>query len=371
MNLFMGIEAIASGHCRAVLSDDTGTVLSTGFLRQSMSLHTTDRGTLRQRLVLLLSEVLSRLNMDLGDLATTTVCVGMSGVTVPYNEYVDIPDLFNEIRVSPRGLICKPDTHIVFASHARSTSGSVIICTMGSMAFVAREGEAFRVGGWGPAIGDEGSGYWMGRAVLRAIAEEVDRRQTNSLLWKEVDQFLCEDNKPFSSWVSDSIAWSHLHDQFFEQKCDLRTAIFSFAHDLSLRNTAEWRSFASSLVVPLMSAWRKEDKTARSIVDQAAQSMASQFRETCQIAGVRANHGPLVLYGGVFSANPDFRTFLHEIIQHSSNANVSLIVPGSPGTMNPVYGALLLALGEPTNGRLALPRPEIIRQVQTSQHNVF
>src|SRR3954449_7013807 len=31
-------------------------------------------------------------------------------------------------------------------------------------------------GGWGHALGDEGSGYWIGRAALRAVLRQADRR---------------------------------------------------------------------------------------------------------------------------------------------------------------------------------------------------
>ena len=33
-----------------------------------------------------------------------------------------------------------------------------------------------RAGGWGYVLGDEGSGYWIGRAALRAVLREADRR---------------------------------------------------------------------------------------------------------------------------------------------------------------------------------------------------
>ena len=39
-----------------------------------------------------------------------------------------------------------------------------------------RADEAARAGGWGYVLGDEGSGYWIGRAALRAVLREADRR---------------------------------------------------------------------------------------------------------------------------------------------------------------------------------------------------
>ena len=45
-----------------------------------------------------------------------------------------------------------------------------------------RRNEAARAGGWGYVLGDEGSGYWIGRAALRAVLREADRRGPATLL---------------------------------------------------------------------------------------------------------------------------------------------------------------------------------------------
>ena len=38
------------------------------------------------------------------------------------------------------------------------------------------QGEASRAGGWGYVLGDEGSGYWIGRLALRAVVRHADGR---------------------------------------------------------------------------------------------------------------------------------------------------------------------------------------------------
>ena len=39
-----------------------------------------------------------------------------------------------------------------------------------------------RAGGWGHVLGDEGSGYWIGRAALRAVLREADQRGPRTAL---------------------------------------------------------------------------------------------------------------------------------------------------------------------------------------------
>lgn len=54
-------------------------------------------------------------------------------------------------------------------------SGLVVIAGTGSVVFArARDGSVRRGGGWGYAIGDEGSGYALGCAALRAIGHAFD-----------------------------------------------------------------------------------------------------------------------------------------------------------------------------------------------------
>jgi N-acetylglucosamine kinase-like BadF-type ATPase len=61
--------------------------------------------------------------------------------------------------------------------------GIVLISGTGSIAYGRNNnGEAARAGGWGYVLGDEGSGYWIGRAAIRAVLRESDRRGAPTLL---------------------------------------------------------------------------------------------------------------------------------------------------------------------------------------------
>ena len=55
--------------------------------------------------------------------------------------------------------------------------GLVLISGTGSIAYgVNQHGQAARAGGWGTSLGDEGSGYWIGRRALKAVARDADGR---------------------------------------------------------------------------------------------------------------------------------------------------------------------------------------------------
>ena len=55
--------------------------------------------------------------------------------------------------------------------------GILILAGTGSMAWARDDaGTSHRTGGWGEIVGDEGSGYWVGRRVLGAVSKSIDGR---------------------------------------------------------------------------------------------------------------------------------------------------------------------------------------------------
>ena len=63
------------------------------------------------------------------------------------------------------------------------SQGVVLISGTGSIAYaVNQHGVAARAGGWGTSLGDEGSGYWIGRRALKAVARDADGRGPHTRL---------------------------------------------------------------------------------------------------------------------------------------------------------------------------------------------
>lgn len=70
-------------------------------------------------------------------------------------------------------------------------SGNVLAVGTGAVALgVNNEGEVFRVGGWGSLIGDQGSGYDIGRKALTAMAASFDGYGPKSLLETTITEHL-------------------------------------------------------------------------------------------------------------------------------------------------------------------------------------
>ena len=75
------------------------------------------------------------------------------------------------------------DALVALEAGAPGQPGVVVISGTGSISYGRNAaGEAARSGGWGYVLGDEGSGYWIGRAALRAVLRESDRRGPRTAL---------------------------------------------------------------------------------------------------------------------------------------------------------------------------------------------
>jgi N-acetylglucosamine kinase-like BadF-type ATPase len=75
------------------------------------------------------------------------------------------------------------DAEILLAVGSSSGPALALICGTGSIAYGRTiAGELIRAGGWGYLFGDEGSGYAIGAAALRAVMQDYDGREAATVL---------------------------------------------------------------------------------------------------------------------------------------------------------------------------------------------
>jgi glucosamine kinase len=75
------------------------------------------------------------------------------------------------------------DAEIALDDAFGDTAGVLLVCGTGSVAFSrAPDGRLERCGGWGPNMGDEGSGAWIGRRALSVITAAQDGREPDTAL---------------------------------------------------------------------------------------------------------------------------------------------------------------------------------------------
>lgn len=114
-------------------------------------------------------------------------CLGLAGVGLPEDRdavlaWATQQGLAGNVLVVPDGLL-------PFADGAAEPWGVVLIAGTGSLALawpraaaLAAETAADRCGGWGPLLGDEGSGHAIALAALRAVMQAADGRGPDTIL---------------------------------------------------------------------------------------------------------------------------------------------------------------------------------------------
>lgn len=78
------------------------------------------------------------------------------------------------------------DVRAAWASSLAVRDGVAVVCGTGSIAYAVRGDREQRAGGWGCQIGDEGSGHWIGRELLRLFSRQADGRDERGPLFDVV-----------------------------------------------------------------------------------------------------------------------------------------------------------------------------------------
>ena len=113
------------------------------------------------------------------------ICLGIAGVDRE-DEAQIVRRIMRRIGHKTRVLVVN-DALIALVAGARDAPAIVIIAGTGSIVYGRNAGgNAARAGGWGHMIGDEGSGYWIGRESLAAVMRASDGRGPATRLTREM-----------------------------------------------------------------------------------------------------------------------------------------------------------------------------------------
>jgi N-acetylglucosamine kinase-like BadF-type ATPase len=114
-----------------------------------------------------------------------SACLGLSGVDSADDE-AQISRWLREQALAPRLMVVN-DSELVLAGGTPAGWGIALISGTGSVCLGrTAEGRSARVGGWGPLIGDEGSGYHIARLALQRATQTADGRAEAAALLKAV-----------------------------------------------------------------------------------------------------------------------------------------------------------------------------------------
>ncbi|MEK7401639.1 MAG: BadF/BadG/BcrA/BcrD ATPase family protein [Gemmatimonadota bacterium] len=109
------------------------------------------------------------------------LCVGVAGVGRE-PERSRLHDALTREQLADDVLV-EPDFAVALDDAFGDGSGVLLVAGTGSSAFGrGPTGATARAGGWGPVIGDEGGGAWIGRRALSVVAAAADAREPETAL---------------------------------------------------------------------------------------------------------------------------------------------------------------------------------------------
>ena len=109
------------------------------------------------------------------------ICLGIAGVDRP-DDSRTIHAIMKRIGFKTPVVVVN-DALVALVAGAGEGPGVVVVAGTGSIAYGrSAAGLAARAGGWGYLLGDEGGGFWIGRAALSAVLRQFDERGPATLL---------------------------------------------------------------------------------------------------------------------------------------------------------------------------------------------
>jgi glucosamine kinase len=189
------------------------------------------------------------------------------------------------------------DVAVAFAGAFAGKDGVLILSGTGSMAWARGPLGAVRVGGWGDAIGDEGSAAWIGRAALGLISMQLDGRRARTAF---ADGLLAR----LGLAADDLIGWVYGH--------------------------ANPRAGIAAVAAQVSALARAGDADAIHLLQQAGVHLATLGQTAARRSGVHT--GPWSHAGGVFADE----TVLGAVTQAMGRTAM-------PAALPPVGGAVLMA----------------------------
>jgi len=220
---------------------------------------------------------------------------------------------------SGAGLVCEPDfigdLEVAFASGTPESDGTVLIAGTGSAAGLVRDHRLVRTAdGHGWLLGDDGSGFWLGREAMRSLLRALDLGEPIGLLGEAVVKAVLPDRDEHVT--AEREGYDRLRD------------------DLIRTVNARPPVLLAELARTVVAAYDQNDKTAHTLVKRAAELLT----ETVSRLRTTSDNGPLVLAGSVAGESSPVGRLLRTSIHEHFDGEVLT-------AHNGVGGATWLALG--------------------------
>lgn len=165
--LYLGIDGGGS-KCKARLVDANGQLLAESVAGPANAFQ--DQLQAQESMLQSARDVLELAGLAARKLGDLHVGAGLAGVNIPRvaTQMSQWQHPFAELRL-------ETDIHIACLGAHGGADGGIIVAGTGSVAYCYREGRGKSFGGHGFAVGDKGSGAWLGFRAMQSALLAVDR----------------------------------------------------------------------------------------------------------------------------------------------------------------------------------------------------
>ncbi len=199
----------------------------------------------------------------------------------------------------------------ILAAGTPHCCGVALIAGTGSIAFGrAADGRTKRCGGWGYLLGDEGSGYNVGRSALAHALRDLETE---------------------ASWQAGSLTEAVVSELNIKSVVELTKAVYT---------NSDPRAFIASLARIVVELGEKGEKNAEAILDSAASELADLAVRTAELLDGSMLPIPLALGGGLIVSSSRLRDQLLEWL-HRFKVECHVVL-----VTDPLLGCIRLAEAE-------------------------
>ncbi len=288
-----------------VISDTEGRLLSSGKGRSSNYLRIGEEEAKRS-IKTAIQKGLQKCGVEIPRFKVAYL--GMAGAGRPRG-VMALRSIMDRLDVADK-IVVDTDAAVALAGATACRPGVVLISGTGSIAFgINRDGDRRRVGGWGYLLGDEGSGYDIGRRGLVAALRAYDGRGEKTVL---LERFLFR-------FEANSVG--ELIDRVYSRGAKIDEI--------------------SSLSRVIVEAARDGDTVSQRILRGAAEELTQAVVAVVRQLKMENDEFELALMGGMFKVEDLIATPVRENIE-SFAPRCEVISP----RFEPAVGAVLLALKE-------------------------
>lgn len=240
------------------------------------------------------------------DVRPDAICLGIAGVDRPADAQA-VRAIMKRIGFKSQTLVVN-DALVALVAGAGDEPGVVVVAGTGSIAYGRNAaGQAARAGGWGYLLGDEGGGFWIGRAALSAVVRQFDGRGPTTEL-------------------------AELVLRHFELSNPTELIHAIYYRDVH-------RQAIAGLAGVVQQATDAGDAVAAEVLAHAGAELASAAASVIGRLGMRGETFPTILAGGMFRGVPWLRRDVQKRLSEVAPRSTVRVLE-----VEPAVGAVRLAL---------------------------